>query len=290
MGILNTLLSIGIVIVSQFGVILLAAIGLAVIFGMMGIINLAHGEFILIGAYGTLLSTQVGIPLIISMLIGSLLAGVAGLIVEKAVVQHLYDRLVDSMVATWGISLILTQGALIVFGSSPGSVSTPFGSVSYGTVSVRLYSLVIAVSALLLVAITYIIFKHTEFGLHARATMQDAETAENMGINTSRIYTTTFVFGSLLAGIAGSLLVPISSVSPNLGSAYIVEAFVTVVVGGASVLVGSLSSAALLSIISGTGVSVGSELAGSVLLLLSAVIIIRLFPGGLTEYIEKKNI
>lgn len=284
MVIIDSLLGLLSVVVSSFGTLLLASLGLAVIFGMMGIINLAHGEFIMIGAYGTAIASQQGIPLVIAMLVGGVLAGVVGLITERLVVQHLYDRPIDSMVATWGISIILTKVALVVFGPSFPGIGTPFGALRYSGVSASAYRFVLAIAAVGILLATYYLFMNTKFGLHARATIQDADTARSMGIDTSRVYAITFVLGSALAGLAGSLFAPIATISPTLGSSYIIEAFVTVIIGGANVLLGTPVSSALLSLINGGGAQWGGTLLGRVLLLVAAIVVIRIRPRGLSSY------
>ncbi|MGQ4554593.1 ABC transporter permease subunit [Halobellus sp. GM3] len=288
MALIESLLSLLSVIVSSFGGLLLASLGLAVIFGMMGIINMAHGEFIMLGAYGTAIASERGLPLVLAMLVGGLVAAIAGLIIERLVVRHLYDRPIDSMVATWGISIILIKVMLVVFGSSYSGVSTPFGALRYGSFSASMYRFVLAAAAVGLLVVTYYVFMNTEFGLHARATIQDAETAKSMGIDTSRVYAVTFVFGSALAGLAGGLFAPIATISPNLGSTYIIEAFVTVIVGGTNVLLGTPASAGILSVINGGGSHMGGTLLGRVLLLVAAVVMIRVQPRGLSSYFTNR--
>jgi branched-subunit amino acid ABC-type transport system permease component len=242
----------------------------------------------MVGAYGTAIAYGQGVPLVLSMLVGGFFAAVVGLLVERLVVQHLYDRPIDSMVATWGISIILTKAALVVFGPSFPGIATPFGALSYGGFSASAYRFVLAAAAVGLLLVTYYLFMNTEFGLHARATIQDADTARSMGVDTTRVYAVTFVLGAGLAGLAGSLFAPVATISPNLGSSYIIEAFVTVIVGGANVLLGTPASAALLSVISGGGSQWGGTLLGRVLLLVAAILVIRLQPRGLSSYLTDR--
>jgi len=287
MSTVTTVLDLLTIIASGFGTLVLVALGLAIIFGMMGIINLAHGEFIMIGAYATALSYQQGIPLVLAIVVGGFVTGVFGVIVERLVIQHLYDRTIDSMVATWGLSLIMTQSVLIVFGPTLGGIGTPFGAVSYGSYSASIYQWVLAAAAVFLLSVVYLLFNYTEYGLHAKATIEDEETARSLGIDTDRIYMITFFVGSLLAGVAGGLFAPTISLVPSLGGSYIIEAFVTVIVGGASVLVGVPASGLALSIINGGAAQFGGALAGRVALLVVAILIIRLLPEGISEYITE---
>jgi branched-chain amino acid transport system permease protein len=288
MSALTTALDLLTIIASGFGTLVLVALGLAVIFGMMGIINLAHGEFIMIGAYATALSYQQGLPLLGAVLVGGLITGVFGVIVERLVIQHLYDRTIDSMVATWGLSLVITQSVLLLFGPTLQGIETPFGAVTYGTYSASIYQWVLAAAAIVVLGVVYFVFSYTEYGLHAKATIEDEETARSLGINTTRIYMITFFIGSALAGIAGGLFAPTISLVPSLGGSYIIEAFVTVIVGGASILVGVPASGLSLSVINGAASQAGGALAGRVALLVVAILIIRLLPEGISQYLTAR--
>lgn len=271
-------------LLSSFGILVLAAVGLAIIFGMMGIINLAHGEFIMIGAYSTAFTFHAGVPLFGAVLIGGFVTGVVGIILERLIIQHLYDRLVDSMVATWAISLIFAQGMLIAAGPSFADIPTPFGPVSYGEFSMSLYRIVLAVLAVVLLLILYAVYKYTRYGRHARATMQDEQTARSLGVNTDRIYMITFFIGSVAAGVAGGLFAPIVSIVPTLGQSYIVEAFVTVIVAGPSVILGTILSGFSLSVVNAPASQLAGSFAGRVALLVAAIVIIRVLPEGISGY------
>lgn len=276
------------IVFNNLGVLILAALGLAIIFGMMGIINLAHGEFIMIGAYSTAYSFHMGFPLAIAILVGGLVTGLVGLLVERLFIQHLYHRPIDSMVATWGLSLIMTQSVLLIFGSQFPGIPTPFGPARFAGVSTSKYQLLLTILALGLLLVVYAVFKWTRFGMHARATMQNEEMARGLGVDTSRIYMVTFFAGAFVTGIAGGLLAPTVSLVPTLGGGFIIEAFVTVIVGGTNVLVGTFSSALSLSIISGLGSQLFGTLAGRVALLLTAIVIIRILPQGISTYLERR--
>jgi len=273
---------------NSFGFIVLATVGLAIIFGMMGVINLAHGEFILIGVYGTALPYHAGVPLPIAMLVGVFVTTVFGVIVERAIVRHFYDRLLDSMVATWGLSLVVAQLLLIVFGSSLDSISTPLGNVDYGPFSSSVYrSILLPIVAILVLVGLYALFTRTEFGVKARATIKDPETARAMGIDTDRMYVTTFAIGSALAGLTGALSAPsLGSITPNRGGTFLVEAFVAVVVGGPSVIIGTLSAAGILSVFNASGSFFVDTFFGQMLMLVVAILALRLLPGGITGFIE----
>ena len=264
-----------------FAFIVLAAIGLAVIFGMMGVINLAHGEFIMIGAYGTTLSANIlGLPLPAAILAGALTTAVLGVIIERAFVQWLYDRLFDSMVATFGIGLILAEGVRYYFGNSLQSVGTPFGAVPGYTYSA--YRVVLAFVAIALLIAAYLVFTRTRFGIRARATIQDPDTARAMGVDTDRMYTATFAIGSALAGLTGGLYAPSVPIQPGMGESFLIESFVAVVVGGPSVLVGTVASGGVLGGINAFVSWLYGTFPGQMALLVTAIVAIRVLPDGLT--------
>ena len=261
--------------------ITLAAIGLTVIFGMMGVINLAHGEFIMMGAYITTLSVNVvGLPLPVAMILGALGTAVFGAIVERTIVRRLYGRLLDSMIVTFGLGLILTQGTRIVFGNSLQSIGTPFGEVPGYTYSA--YRVLLLFAAIAVLGGAYLVFTRTEFGIQARATIQDAETARSMGVDTDRMYTVTFAIGSGLAGLTGALYAPSATIVPGMGQSFLVESFVTVVTGGSTVLLGTTLAGGVLGTIDAIFSNLYGNFIGQIALLLTAIIVIRLLPDGLT--------
>ena len=160
----------------QFGdasaFLVLCASGLAIIFGMMGVINLAHGEFIMAGAYMTVTVAKLGAPLPLAIVCGALFAGFIGILLERFVIRHLYGRPLDTIVATWGISLIASQGTLILLGPSLADISTPLGSVQIGSLSYSVYRFVLMATAAAILAGLYLLFNFTRFGVLARATIQ----------------------------------------------------------------------------------------------------------------------
>jgi branched-chain amino acid transport system permease protein len=261
--------------------IILAAIGLTVIFGMMGVINLAHGEFIMMGAYITTLSVNVvGLPLPVAMILGALGTAAFGAIIERTIVRRLYGRLLDSMIVTFGLGLILTQGTRIIFGNSLQSIGTPFGNVPGYTYSA--YRVLLLLAAIAVLGGAYLVFTRTEFGIQARATIQDAETARTMGVDTDRMYTVTFAIGSGLAGLTGALYAPSATIVPGMGQSFLVESFVTVVTGGSTVLLGTTLAGGVLGTIDAIFSNLYGNFIGQIALLITAIIVIRLLPDGLT--------
>jgi branched-chain amino acid transport system permease protein len=265
-----------------FAFLVIASAGLAVIFGMMGVINLAHGEFIMCGAYVTAAVYRAGLPLPLAMLSGALAAGLIGMLLERLVIRHLYHRPLDSIVATWGISLIATQGVLILFGSTMQGTGTPLGSVQVGGLSYSVYRLVLMLSAVGLLLGLYLLFYRTRYGVIARATIQRPSMARALGVNTPRIYTLTFGLGAALAGLAGGLYSPTMTLVPTMGATFIVESFVTVVVGGADIFVGAAPAAALLAVVRTSLTAWYGQLFGQIGLLIAVIVVIRVLPGGVS--------
>ncbi|WP_062218973.1 ABC transporter permease subunit [Aureimonas sp. D3] len=272
-----------------FAFLVLSACGLAVIFGMMGVINLAHGEFILCGAYVSASAARMGLPLPLAILLGALVSGLVGMALERIVIRHLYDRPLDTIVATWGISMIATQGTLILLGSSMPGTGTPFGSFAVGPYTYSVYRLVLVGAALLLLLCLWLLFTKTRFGTLARATIQVPHIAEALGVNTNLVYALTFGLGAALAGLAGGLYAPTMTLVPTMGSAFVVEAFVTVVVGGADVFLGTAPAAAILGIVKAALTSWQGQLFGQIGLLVAVIVVIRVLPRGISGFILRER-
>ena len=278
----------------QFGdalsFLLLSAIGLAVIFGMMKIINLAHGEFITVGAYGTVISGKVlHLPLPIAMAVGVLVTILFGLILEKLIIRHLYGRPLDSVVATWGISLIVSQSFLVIFGPSYEGLQTPMGNFKLGDYSYSEYRIFLIFFSISLLALLYILFMKTSFGALARATIEKPEIASSMGVNVKNVYSITFAIGAGLAGVTGALYAPTMTIVPSIGQAFIVSAFITVVTAGASPFIGLVPAAAFLSTVQTSVTFFYKATIGIIALLFSVIIIIRFLPKGFSGLISKEK-
>lgn len=269
--------------------LLLVSLGLAIIFGMMGVINMAHGELLTIGAYTMAALVRLGVPFALAVVLSGAVAGFAGLVLERLVIRKLYGKPAESILATWAISIGISQGLLIAFGPSIQGVGTPLGSVSAGPYSFSEYRIVLALLAGLLLLAIYLVFHRTWFGVQARATIADATMARAMGVNTHRIYAITFSAGCALAGIAGALYGPTMALVPNMGVSFVVPSFVTVIVGGASVLAGVAPAAAGLGLIQVVLSSLYGQLIGVVGLLLAVIVIIRFLPNGISGMLGRRN-
>ena len=268
--------------------LLLSSVGLIIIFGMMGVINMAHGELMMIGAYVTAWSYHAGVPTALAIVVGGIGAGCVGILIERLIVRRFYGQLLASLVATWGLSLVLSQGFLLLFGPGPKGIPTPFGSFTVGEFSYSYYRLVMLVVALTMILGVWALFTFTRFGVQARSTMENPEVARALGINTSAIYALTFGLGSMLAGLAGGMFALTALIEPNFGQSYTVVAFITVVVGGGADFVsGLLASALTLAGVKTLVINQVNILLGQVAMMLTALIIIRLMPNGFSGYFER---
>jgi urea transport system permease protein len=274
-------------------VLLLAAIGLAITFGVMGVINMAHGEMVMIGAYVTFVVQEIirnsapglfDYSLAIALPLAFLLTGLVGVGIERSVIRFLYGRPLETLLATWGLSLILQQAVRSIFGPTNREVGTPSwmsGSFQIGEISLTANRLVIIVFALAVFLCLLLAMRFTQFGLQVRAVTQNREMAGAMGINTARVDALTFGLGSGIAGIAGVALSQIDNVSPNLGQSYIIDSFMVVVFGGVGNLWGTLVAAMTLGIANKFLEPLAGAVLGKILVLVFIILFIQKRPRGL---------
>ena len=270
----------------------LISLGLAIIFGMMRVINLAHGEFLMLGGYTVVVATNNGVNLWVAMLIlAPLVVGIIGVIVERLLIRWLYGRMVDTLLATWGLSLLLIGIVTSIFGASTATtVSVPIGVIRIGEYTVSGYDIFLIFVTLALGVAVFAVLKLTKLGLVARGTMQNAQMASALGVSTSRIYMITFGLGAAVSGLAGGLLAPVTGVLPTIGATYIAKAFITVISGGASILTGTAAGSVLLGGINGIVAYITGPTFGEVALLVAAIILLRLMPRGITGRFFRKSL
>ena len=297
--------------ISNGSVLLVVAIGLAITFGLMGVINMAHGEFIAIGAYATYVIQNIfaqGLKLspfgfsmsIPGMSLGEggmslyfvaaipasfIVAALVGILLERSVIQFLYKRPLESLLATWGVSLVMQQLLKLIFGSNNVQVSSPSwlsGTWTISDVDFGWNRVFVIGFAILLIFVTWLVLNKTSLGLLIRAVMQNRNMAACMGVRTERVNTMTFAFGCGLAGLAGAFLSQIGNVGPSMGQLYIVDSFMTVVVGGVGNILGTVISAV------GIGMSdqtlqqyLGNPVIGKILVLGAIILFLQWRPAGL---------
>lgn len=271
---------------------LVAALGLTIIYGTMGVINMAHGELIMLGAFTTyVLQSHLGIPFVICIPLSFIVVGVFGWIIERVLIRSLYNRPLDTLLATWGLSLILIQVVRLIFGTAPLYVAVPTWldfQIDFQFLHLSGLRLFIMVVSVLLVALTWYMMYRTSWGIRVRAVMQDKEMAASFGINTDRVYSLTFAFGAGLAGAAGSMFGALKTLFPDMGSGYIVEAFLVVVVGGIQ-LAGSVLSALILGQLNSIFSYFTNDTFARFVLFSLIVIFLRFRPQGLlTEGVKRR--
>lgn len=279
--------------ISLGSVLLLAAIGLAITFGVMGVINMAHGEMVMIGAYTTFVVQEIirtsapGLfeySLFIALPLAFMTSGLIGIGIERGVIRWLYGRPLETLLATWGISLILQQAVRSLFGPTNREVGNPdwmSGAFELGQMTITYNRMWIVVFALLVFVGLMLVLKKTPFGLYTRAVTQNRRMAASMGIRTPWIDALTFGLGSGIAGIAGVALSQIDNVSPNLGQGYIIDSFMVVVFGGVGNLWGTLVGALTLGVVNKFLEPYAGAVLGKIFVLVFIILFIQKRPRGL---------
>ncbi|MBT3483010.1 MAG: urea ABC transporter permease subunit UrtB [Opitutales bacterium] len=281
---------------STGSVLLIVAFGLAITFGLMGIINMAHGEFIAIGGYTCYVVQNVfestfGIQssvfqwfFWVSLPISFLVAAVIGLVFEKGFIRFLYRRPLESLLATWGLSMVMRQTFRLVFGAANVSVETPSvlnGTSTFGLVSMSDTRLFIVVFAGFVILITWLLLSKTNLGLYIRAVMQNRNMASSLGIPVARVNSLTFAFGCGLASLAGATLSLVSNVGPSMGQTYIVDSFMVVVAGGLGNLIGAGISALGIGVTDQFLQPLLGPVMGKIVVLFAIILFLQWKPGGL---------
>ena len=271
--------------------LLLASVGLILIYGMMGVINMAHGELMMIGAYVASYAFYAGAPVPIAVAAAGLSAGMAGVVMEHLVIRHFYNRLLSSLVVTWGLSLILSQSVLLTLGPSVMNMPTPLGSFSVGSFSFGVYRMVLFVVALALIGGVWAVFRYSSFGIAARAAMENPRMASALGVNTRRIYTVTFAIGSALGGVAGAMFAQTAAISPFFGQTYTPMAFITVVMGGgASAIAGLLYASFYLAGVQTVASNIFNQYVGYVSIMAAALVGLLVMPSGISDFLQKRRV
>lgn len=278
LGSLLTGLSIG-------SILLLVALGLTIIYGSMGVINMAHGELIMIGAYTAVFADRYfKLPFVLCLPLAFLVTGLVGFLIERLVVRRLYTRLLDTILATWGVGIVLQQLVRLTFGPDLQNLPVPgYLSAEYqlGGVSIQPYRLAIIIVAIVLFAAVLFILYKTDFGTRLRAVTQNPQISACNGIDVNRVKSLTFALGSGLAGVAGVMVGGLKSVSPTMGTSYVVDSFIVVVVGGVNSLLGSVASSAVLGQVNSFVAWRSNDVLAKAALFAIAIVIIRFRPQGL---------
>ena len=260
----------------------LAALGLAVVFGLIGVINMAHGAMITLGAYFTWAGLSAGLPFALAVLVAVAGVGLVGLIVEHALIRHFYDKPFETLLLTWGLFLILTELIKIAFGSDIRTIPTPLPSaIAFLGFHIPEYEALVALLSAVLLAVIGLVFYKTSYGIKIRALTQNREVAGLLGLNVAATYKIVFVAGAMLAGFAGALMSPILSIDPTIGNIYLVRSFFVVIVGGIGQLLGGTLAGSFL--IGGSQTIFGafsSQVIAQTIVFALAIVVLRFRPTG----------
>ncbi|MBH0122236.1 urea ABC transporter permease subunit UrtB [Rhodococcus sp. CX] len=269
-------------------ILLLAALGLSLTFGQMGVINMAHGEFIMAGSYTAYVVQQVvsaaGVSLLISLLVGFLVGGAMGVLLEVTLIRRMYHRPLDTLLVTFGVGLLLQQAARDIFGAPAVNVVAPqwlSGGVEILGAVVPKTRLFILVLAAVCVVALIVAMKYTPMGRRIRAVVQNRDLAETVGISSRRTDITTFFLGSGLAGLAGVALTLIGSTSPTIGHSYLIDAFLVVVIGGLGRIEGAVIAAVALGLLNSFIEYSTTASIAKVIVFVIIVVFLQIRPQGL---------
>jgi urea transport system permease protein len=281
-------------------ILLLVALGLVITYGAMGVINMAHGELVMVGAYTTVMAgIWLNVGILAAIPLAFLVTALIGWLIERVVVRRLYGRLLDTLLATWGVAILIQQAVRLEFGLSflgihieglgPGlqNVSVPAwltGAVPIGGVEINVYRAFIILVTALLAALTWFLLYRTDIGVQVRAIMRNPKMAAACGIDVARVNGLTFAYGSGLAGVAGVMMSGFKTVFPDMGTAMVVDGFLVVVMGGVGSLLGTVLSAGILGQINGVAASFSNDILARALVFAVVILVIILKPKGLFSY------
>jgi branched-chain amino acid transport system permease protein len=269
--------------VSSVAFLLIIASGLTVIFGTMRIINMAHGEFLMLGAFTVVQVVRWGLSFWVGLVAAPLVVGAIGVLIERTLIRFLYGRRLEAILATWGVGLIIVQSMQNLYGPLTEGVPPPLGSVRIGNFSVSQYSFVLIGFAVAILITVYWLFKHTRYGVMARAASQLPDIAASMGVRSERINMLTFGLGAAIAGLGGAVIAPLVGVVPSMGAGFIAQAFMTVVTGGPLIVSGTIASGVLLGTTNSLVAYFATAFLGQAGLLIVAIMVLRLCPDGISS-------
>jgi branched-chain amino acid transport system permease protein len=269
-------------ILSFGAVIVLVVLGLGIIAGMMGIFNFAHGEFVLLGAYATYLAYSFGLPVWLGMLGAPLVVAALGFVLDRLFIRHFYAAPIVAMLGTYALGLIIREGVRGLIGGLYITVPEPIvGSFTVGGVQLSRWRFAIVVITTAVVLASYLLLTRTSFGLRGRAALENPSLARASGISTSALYAVTFTFGAALAGLAGALVVPVFSLSADLGVRFLIEGFLAIMLGGIGSFEGSMVGAAVVGVLSAALPWAVAPVLADVLTFVIAIVFVKFKPGGL---------
>lgn len=276
----TTSILMGLNIISSLSILFLTALGLFIIYGLMNTINLAHGEFIMLGAFTGFVITQMGLSPWLSFIVAPIVVGIISIFIEKILMRHIYGKVMESILATWGLSIILIQVIELIFGKGYKASVAPINTtISIIGVNYPMYRILIMVLALLLGVGLFLLERKTSLGVTVRAVINNPTLASSLGVNINKVYQLTFIFGAALAGFAGSIIAPLVSVYPGMGFNYVINGFLSVLVGGTGIF-GLFGSSSLLGGSESLISFLFNPILGGVAVVMIAVLFMRLRPNN----------
>ncbi|MZR30068.1 urea ABC transporter permease subunit UrtB [Sneathiella litorea] len=269
--------------VSLASILILTSLGLAVIFGMLGVVNLAHGELFMLGAYAVATMSKLGLSPWWGLLVAPIVVGAIGMLIERTIIRRLYHRPIDTLLATWGVSIVIRQVVRLIYGTGHmSSTSLMVGSTTVFGYEYPTYRLFVILVTVLVVLLTFFLYFKTTFGLKIRLVISNRSMARALGINTSKTDMWAFGIASALGGLAGAIMSPLVTIDPEMGLAFLAKGFIVVIVGGIGSLYGVIAGGAVI----GGGEAAISFLlrpvVAQIIIVLLAVVIIRVRPKGIT--------
>nr|WP_283811215.1 branched-chain amino acid ABC transporter permease [Bradyrhizobium uaiense] len=264
------------------GILSLVGLGLTISFGLMNVTNLAHGEFLTVGAYAVYFTQSFGGSYWLGLVTAPLAAAIVGCALEWLILRHLYEKPIAAILATWGASLVIQQSLELVFGLGGKPVLPPVqGALDLSVAAYPAYRILLICIAAIALGLVLVLVRRTSFGLDIRTVIQNRTMAEAVGINTRRVYAIAFAFGAGVAGLAGALVSPLTTVLPQMGVGYLANAFFVVIVGGAGSVAGLIAGSTFIGgLTSVLNYQMSPSLVQAIVLLV-AILIVRVRPNGL---------
>ena len=276
--------------VSNSSVLFLTTIGLVIIFGMMDVVNNAHGEFIMIGAYTACVTVNtLHVPFAVACILAALITGLVGILIEQAVIKKLYGKVAETLLVTFALEYIIQQIVRMIFGPENQTIEVPVkGQFSFSGLSIPYYNLVLIGMAVFVLCLTLVLFYKTSFGMQLRAITQNRDMTQCLGVNVAKINMFTFGYGAALAGFSGALIAPIKSVFPGMGQGFNVDGFLVVILGGLNSVIGSFASSFVINESITVMSGYMSQVVSKLLIFIVIIVIVRFRPNGLFASKEKR--
>lgn len=266
----------------QVSILAMVTVGLGIVFGQLKIMNMAHGELVMIGAYAPVITSHLGLSNYLQLPVCIVTVGLTALILERTIVRHFYGRPFDSLLATWGLSILLREIVELLFGRGYQSVASPLpGTVSLLGTDYPIYRVAVIIGIVIFFTILLSWYRRSHIGTEIKAMVENPTLAQAVGVNTSRLSTACFVFGAVTAGVAGLVLSPTTRVEPMMGLDYLIRSFFSLVVGGLGSLEGLFIGVGLIGGIQSTISAFFNQTYGYLFVLLLSIFFLWLRPNGL---------